>query len=265
MKNPTSRLRATGFTLIELLVVIAIIAILAGMLLPALSKAKAKAFTAQCLNNHKQMATAFLVYAADNDDRYVAGFYAANEALTTNNTVWFKLLLPYLGNNTNVYRCKAHLDTNQRYAWLPYVVDYVVNAHIIRGGGNTIVALRTSQVQSPADFIVTTEDSRTMNNFNWHARDFDWTRTHYNYQSTYGVGLTRHNNSALFGMADGHAEQQRMPARDAGAPSPDIPDYGPIGDSKFGTPLWPRTSANKVFVRMDSTADPVGGNVLFGF
>ena len=104
-----------------------------------------------------------------------------------------------------------------------------------------------------------------MNNYNWHARDFDWTRTHYNYQSTYGVGLTRHANSALFGMADGHSEQNKMPARDPNAAMPDIPDYGPIGDSKFGTPLWPRTGQNKVFVRMDSSADPVGGNVLFGF
>jgi prepilin-type N-terminal cleavage/methylation domain-containing protein/prepilin-type processing-associated H-X9-DG protein len=82
----------SGFTLIELLVVIAIIGILAALLLPVLARTKLKATEAACLSNEKQIATAFLMYADENNDRIVpfadgGGFWAGHLVYFAGETV----------------------------------------------------------------------------------------------------------------------------------------------------------------------------------
>jgi len=230
-----------GFTLIELLVVIAIIAILAGLLLPAMSKAKQKAHAISCLNNHRQLTYGWMLYADDNEGKitaasdprdaggpdplkpaWVRGLLNFDPSNRSNwdveKDIKTSVLWPYV-QSAGIFKCPADKSTVRVDGKvLPRVRSMAMNVHCGAWGENERVywyGYKVYQQQSdfvdpgPAStfvFLDVREDSTNFGNFLVGMKGYPHQpeeTTIFDYPASY------HNQSATLSFADGHSEVKK--------------------------------------------------------
>jgi prepilin-type N-terminal cleavage/methylation domain-containing protein/prepilin-type processing-associated H-X9-DG protein len=261
MKSAT---RVKAFTLIELLVVIAIIAILAGMLLPSLAVAKAKATGIHCMNSTRQVAMGWHMYALDNADlvlgpladagqpSWCAGAFDTTPDGITNRTLRVSPTYRYITSD-DVFRCaadKSRLKFNGKL--LPRVISFSANAFMGPAGQWTTGAPKYKNARrlndftgpGPTDvFILLDEHENSINDAHYFSfANYDT----FSNNPWLDAPSGRHNNAGGFAFADGHSEihkwktgglKKTIRAADGSTPRP-YPDLPFIGTAALQDFQW---------------------------